>query len=238
MAATDHPANSRGRGALSRRRSRHCPPASRTDEPQRWRLTDSHTAPPNASKSCRPDRRRWPTKGHSPQSLPERCLSASPGPFLEQARALRPRARKAPWRKVRQSKSISIGQLLWLDPPIRAFGSWRANAMFPAFVPGGRVPHRPFEVVAVHPAAAAGRETRHRALRHRRSAKGEHPPIRRSTLEERSARIIFRANSLSYPKSVLCLFPDADRFRRLTQETKRARTFEAEAEKGENDFFI
>src|ERR1700733_15146602 len=44
------------------------PPASHTDEPQRGRLTDSHTGPPNASRSCRPHRRQRPTKGHNPQS--------------------------------------------------------------------------------------------------------------------------------------------------------------------------
>ena len=136
--ATGRPANIRGPGALARRSLRRCPPASHTDEPQRWRQTDSHIGRPNASRWCRPDRRRSPTTGRSPQSLPALCLSASPAPFLERRLASQLRVQKEPWRTVRQSRNISS------ETPLvgssRSVGSCRANAMFLAFVPGCRVP--------------------------------------------------------------------------------------------------
>jgi hypothetical protein len=136
-AAIDRLANTHDQGALSRRSWRRCPPASRTDEPPRSHLADSHTGPPNASRSCRPDRRQWPTKGRIPQSLPEQCLSASLGPLLERRLASQLQAPKEQWRTVRQSRNISS------ETPLvgssRSVGSCLANAMFLAFVPGRRV---------------------------------------------------------------------------------------------------
>ena len=132
-ASTDHPANIRGQDALSRRSWRRCPPASRMDEPPRSHWADTHIGPPNASRWCRPDRRRWPTMGRSPQPTPAHCLWATPAPSLGRPQGLSLRGRIAHWPKGRQSRNISS------ETPLvgssRSVGSCRANATFLAFVP-------------------------------------------------------------------------------------------------------
>ena len=80
----------------------------------------------------------------------------------------------------------------------------------------------------------AGREAPRRALRDRRSAKGEHPPSNGRAL----ADITFRAISLSYPEYVLCLFPDAGNGLPLIGAPKDARDVRRRGLKGERIFLF
>jgi hypothetical protein len=107
-AATRYRASIHGRDVLSRRSSRRCPPANRTDEQRHSHLPDSHTCRRNASKLCRPDRKRWPTKGRIPQSLLEQCLSAHQARCLAPTRTLRLRGRKWRWPTATLSRNLSL----------------------------------------------------------------------------------------------------------------------------------
>jgi hypothetical protein len=119
--ATDCPSNIHGLYVLSRRILLRYRPASRMDAPPRSHWLGNHTYPPNASRSCPPDRRRWPKTRRIPQSLPERCLSAHRAHLLEQPPALRRRRRKWWPQPLRQLRSFSLGNSL--VGPSRSIGS-------------------------------------------------------------------------------------------------------------------
>jgi hypothetical protein len=177
IAATARPANSRGRGALAGRSSRHCPTASRTDERQRWRLTDSHIAPPNASTSCRPDRRRSPTRGRIPQSLRSGAsrraqLVACAAAGVAAASAERAVADSAAIKKHFIGNSFGwILPIRWIMPRQRYVSGLcsgpprrTAGLKLSLCTPVGR-------------RVTSGRETQHRGLRDRRGATLEPPPM-------------------------------------------------------------